>query len=148
MPNCAFYSQLDIWSVSSLIAFCEFCKLFEGRDGSGVRFHMSLVTCHTCDCHWTTQVTGPVGHLTWEGGREEGRETGWRKKTFLNFTRTLCANSRESPENWRFHFLFIPYQHPEKGKSRLLKFSIWNILGKCVNLCRMNAWSKSLLCLY
>ena len=46
---------------------------------------MSHVTCHTCVCHWPTQVKLPVGHVTWRGRAAWGeieKQVDGEKKTF------------------------------------------------------------------
>ena len=55
---------------SQCLPYADFFLLsFVAHFWRGEGGQMSHGTCHTCACHWPTQVTGPVGHVTWEGRR-------------------------------------------------------------------------------
>ena len=76
---------------------------------------MSHGTCHTCACHCPTQVTWPVGHVTWEGRREGGMERGDLQKKIVCTQLTDIMTNRLNLPIWLIQW---------KGHTNLFGMSI------------------------
>ena len=63
-----------MWSHKFYLPFDIKPIISKGKNLNSPKNYNLLVTSHTCACHWPTKVTWPVGHVTWEWGREGRRE--------------------------------------------------------------------------
>ena len=63
-----------MWSHKFYLPFDIKPIISKGKNLNSPKHYNLLVTSHTCACHWPTKVTWPVGHVTWEWGREGRRE--------------------------------------------------------------------------